>query len=345
MKTTRTALGAFAAAMLLSGTVMAAPEESADVVAIGKVEHAFNGATQFELVSRLFAPDAVLLDMYAPGFYRGLEEIRAGLEWQYGGVTALNNSLDGIEIMHDGKLACAASIARTIVTLSNSDKTPDVTWLITDVLRKTNGRWDIIVNHAGASIDPKTWDNLAGKVLAAGRPLVVHDADWFAGAAIPVAQAKTELRKWADDVYAAKTAEEEIKFYDPDVSLFTSLAPSLHYGRDQVLKRFREDRKGIKAIRIKERASGIETDGVLGVVWSLQDVDRVLDNGETQKLNVRQLDCLRRKDGKWLAVHEMRSFPIDPHTWKGVPLLQYGDKPVPKAGTGNTLGPIGGAVK
>jgi len=75
---------------------------------------------------------------------------------------------------------------------------------------------------------------------------------------------------------------------------------------------------------------------VLGIVWSLQDLDVVTKEGQSVKMNIRQTDCLRRKGGEWLAVQEIWSYPIDTNTWKGVPVLQYSSLTVSKPDAGGS---------
>jgi len=312
---------ALATAILFAGAVSAFAADDTEVKAIERVERGFGAATKYEQAARFFAPDAALLDVFTPGYAVGPEEIRKSLEWQFASIKSIDNSFNELSIMRSGDLACTASIQHSVV--QNPGRTDDVTFVWLDGLRKTNGRWDIVHYHAAFPLDPKTFENLANRPVTEQRATVVHESDWFSGPAIPKAQAEAELRKWADGLYEAQNPEEAIKYYDDDATMYAGPMPMVRRGRAEILQRIRDDFSGLKSLRAKIRHSGVITDGVLGIVWSLQDLDIVTKDGRSAKMNIRQTDCLRRKGGKWLAVQEIWSYPIDPHTWKGVPVLQY----------------------
>ena len=58
----------------------------------------------------------------------------------------------------------------------------------------------------------------------------------------------------------------------------------------------------------------VAADGQFGCAASQIAYDTVMKDGSTIKMNLRELDALKKIDGQWRVVQQHISFPVDPAT-------------------------------
>lgn len=62
----------------------------------------------------------------------------------------------------------------------------------------------------------------------------------------------------------------------------------------------------------------VGSDGLLGVQLDTQHITLTMKDGSTQKLALRQSDCMRKSGDRWYSFLEHLSFAIDPATGKAI---------------------------
>ena len=106
---TATAIGALA---LLGSCSNQKPAVSfnapADVAAINRIEEVLSHEINLDKVMDYYAPDATVLDFYAPGIFKGRDQIRAGFAPVMASLQSMTGRMDEINVASDGQFACAA---------------------------------------------------------------------------------------------------------------------------------------------------------------------------------------------------------------------------------------------
>ncbi len=85
----------------------AAFNQPADVAAITDIEHKLAKLNTMKDLIQYYAPDAMVLDMYAPGIYRGTKQIYDGFEQQFAQGQSFTGAIADMNIMSDGNFGCA----------------------------------------------------------------------------------------------------------------------------------------------------------------------------------------------------------------------------------------------
>jgi ketosteroid isomerase-like protein len=103
-------------------------------------------------IKAMYAPDAFIFDVAKPGEYHSPDELFKGDSLPPGPALAVISELG---------IAVEGSVAYThyydAETVTQADGTKDrLVYRITDVLRKRNGKWVVVMEHLSFPIDPKT---------------------------------------------------------------------------------------------------------------------------------------------------------------------------------------------
>ena len=119
--------------------------------------------------------------------------------------------------------------------------------------------------------------------------------------------------------FKTKNVDAFMAFYAPDDSLvvFDAIPPRQYVGA----KAWRKDNEDFLAnypSPLDADLSGltITTDGKLGFAHYVLHVAGTNKAGTRDEFAFRATDCLQKRNGKWLIVHEHLSFPVDPATGK-----------------------------
>ena len=161
MKHMTFALAVVMAALSLGSTPLLAAAEGSDEAQIKALEQRIADgakAKDADAIMKNYASDETLLvfDVIPPREYKGADAFRK--DWQGfldssdGPITIENSDMN---VASDGAMAFATYIAR--MTGKGKDGNPmDVTMRITDVLRKSSGKWLIVHEHVSEPVDLAT---------------------------------------------------------------------------------------------------------------------------------------------------------------------------------------------
>jgi ketosteroid isomerase-like protein len=120
--------------------------------------------------------------------------------------------------------------------------------------------------------------------------------------------------------FAAKDVDAIMKVYAPDVFVFDLVPPRQYVGAAAYRQDWKETFAGFKGpIKFEMTDLVLSTDGNIGYGHSIQHVSGVDTKGAASDLTVRVTDVYRKKNGKWLIVHEHVSVPVDLATLKADP--------------------------
>ncbi len=101
-----------------------------------------------------------------------------------------------MNILSDGKLACAAMQIHFDFTMKNGTK-GSITLRQLDAFKKIGGNWLIVQQHISFPMDPKTGMGLLDSPMPVRGQLAWNQKS-FEGPAVAPAQAKREVRTWLD---------------------------------------------------------------------------------------------------------------------------------------------------
>jgi ketosteroid isomerase-like protein len=309
------AAGALALSSASGGATL---NNRADVAAVADIEQKLATLNTMKDLIQYYAPDAVVLDMYAPGIYRGTKEIYDGFEQQFAQGQSFTGEIPDMNILSDGKFACAAMQVHFNYVLKNGMKGA-LTLRQLDAFKKIGGKWLIVQQHISLPMDPKTGMGLPDSPMAVRGPLKWNPQS-FSSPAVPVAQAKKEVRTWLDVGVLSRDLDELMAYYGPtdDVVVYDMLYPPGEF------RGMKEIRTGFAPVmdftdpKVKILDFVVDSDGVFAVQIDTQDITVTKKDGTKSNFYLRQSDCMRRMKGKWYSVFEAISTPVDAKTGKSI---------------------------
>jgi ketosteroid isomerase-like protein len=318
---TRLIRPAAAAAVLVALPALALGASShinapSDVEAIRAIEHDLATSLSMDHLINYYADDAVVLDVFAPGHYRGKKEIYAGFAEPLKSVQSMQGELPDLNILSDGKFACAASQARFVITQKDG-KQLKMAMRQVDAYKKVGGHWLIVQQHISFPIDQKAGMGLTNASMPVRGP-IQWSAQPLPGPATTPVLAKKEIRSWLEVGALSPDVETLMKYYGPtdDVLVF-DLGP-------QEFRGLKETRDGFASVmnmtdpHMKLLDFNVDSDGNLGVQIDIQQVSLTPKGGKPISFTLRQSDCMRHVGDKWYSVFEELSVPVDPATGKAV---------------------------
>ncbi|MBW8753620.1 MAG: nuclear transport factor 2 family protein [Sphingomonadales bacterium] len=309
---------AIAACMLstpAAAQVFGSPQDLREITAI---ETAMATETDVDKVIGYYADNAILADIFAPGWYQGRDQIHAAAKAQLDALKAIKFRMDEISIASDGKFACAAMLLHFDATRKNdSPLTLSIRQL--DAFKKIDGHWRVIHQHLSVPVEQKTATPLFDAAVTPRGPLAWSSASAL-DPAVPEAQARTEIMAWLTASEIPKNIDEMAGFYGPgeDNIIFDWWSPRESRGHQELRDYYGPSLAGVKNLEIKIPAVTIDTDGAFGVEVSQQHLKMNMQDGTSQLISFRQSDCVRRVGGKWYSFFEMGSFPVDGATGKAI---------------------------
>jgi ketosteroid isomerase-like protein len=188
-----------------------------------------------------------------------------------------------------------------------------------DAFKKIDGQWRIIQQHISFPADPKTGMTVMDGPFAVRGP-VKWSSNPLPGPGVSPSQAKQEIRKWMDVGATSKGIDQLMGYYGPgdDVLVFDLFYPGELRGKAEVRANYEPMMGAYDGVKVKMPEFAVDSDGSFGVQIDTQDIEMTMKDGSKKQLSFRQSDCLRRVGGKWYALFEMISFPMDPKTGKAV---------------------------
>jgi ketosteroid isomerase-like protein len=298
-----------------AATIFNAP---ADVKAIHTIETEMATQTSMKNLIEYYAPDAIVVDIFAPGIYKGSAQIYTGFEAQISAMQALKSTISDINIATNGNFACAAMTLHYDATMKDGSKVA-ITPRQLDAFKKINGKWLIVQQHVSLPVDPKT-----GMAVMNG-PLPVRGPIKWADNAIPAAStapanAKTEIRKWVDTGALSTSLAQLMAYYGPgdDVLIYDTFFPGELRGLQEVRDHYAAIMNSYNSIDVKMPEFVADSDGAFGIQIDTQDMELTMKDGSKKYIALRESDCMRRLNGKWYSFFEMLSYPIDTKTGKAI---------------------------
>jgi ketosteroid isomerase-like protein len=290
----------------------------ADVAAITSLETALATETSMDKLIGHYAPDATVLDIYAPGIYKGRDQIYAGLAPQMAAVKTMAHKMAEMNIASDGKFACAAMQIEFDIALKDG-KSLSVSVRQLDAFKKTGNDWKIVQQHISLPIDGKTgMAVLDGPVNARGT--IAWSNTPLPGPASTPDAAKAAIRKWMDIGGASTSLDMLMGYYGPsdDILVYDSFYPSNMRGLKEVRAYYAAIMGSYTDIKLSMPEFVVDSDGLFGIQIDTQQITLKMKDGSTRKMALRQSDCMRKSGGNWYSFLEHISVAVDPKTGKGV---------------------------
>jgi ketosteroid isomerase-like protein len=302
---------------------MAAPSfnTAADVQAITSLEQSLVPQTETSVIKRAYAADAVVFDAAAPGTYTSRAQFLAAIAPQFALVKSIAASIDGMQVISDGKLACAAIMPRFAVQLK-SGGTVNLALRRLDALQKVDGKWEIVGSHLSYAANPQTGRSMLDPP-AAQMPRLSITGNPFAGAAPPPGSADSALRAWTLRYALALNEQMQIATMGPgdETMAFDGYSPNPINGRDALISYYTPLFASMAGITGHFTYFHSQSDGTFGLEMSVQHLDVILKNGQKWPLFIRQSDCLHYVDGQWYSMIDMNSYPTIMTT--GMAVMNY----------------------
>jgi ketosteroid isomerase-like protein len=307
-------------AMLASCTTAVKPQTfnaAADVVAIKLIEATMATETNLDKLIGYYADDATVLDIYAPGIYKGRDQIYAGFAPQMASIQSMSHKMAEMNVATNGNFACAASQIEFDAVLKNGKKM-SLSVRQLDAFKKIGNEWKIVQQHISLPIDAKTGSAiLDGPVNAQGE--IVWSKDPLPGPKSTPDEAKAAIRTWMDVGGASTSLDMLMGYYGPtdDLLVYDSSASNLR-GMKEVRAHYAAIMNSYTDIKLEMPNFVVDSDGVFGVQLDTQRITLKMKDGSTQKLALRQSDCMRKSGDKWYSFLEHLSFAVDPKTGKAI---------------------------
>src|SRR6267378_94471 len=146
------------AALLLSLSIRAnAAGNAKDEAALKDIENKLIAATNSDEVMKYYDQNDIdLFDFSGPPLqYQGTSAVRGDLDGFFNNAKDVKGQFVEMVVVTDGKLGVVRSIQH--FTFNDKDgKAQEATIRVTDVFRKTGGKWKVIHSHVSVPVDPKT---------------------------------------------------------------------------------------------------------------------------------------------------------------------------------------------
>jgi ketosteroid isomerase-like protein len=285
-----------------------------DVAAIKAIETILATEMQMDKLIKYYAPDATVLDIYAPGIYKGRDQIYAGFAPQMVAIKSMNHKMAEMNIATHGNFACAAMQIEFGAVLKDGKKL-SISVRQLDAFRKVGADWKIVQQHISLPVDAKTgMAVIDGPVSARGA--IAWSKTPLPGPASTPDEAKRAIRTWMDIGAASTSLDMLMGYYGPgdDLLVYDAYYPGNLRGLKEVRDYYASMMNSYTDIKVGMPEFVVDSDGVFGVQLDTQQITLKMKDGSTQKIALRQSDCMRKAGDKWYSFLEHLSFAIDPKT-------------------------------
>jgi ketosteroid isomerase-like protein len=288
-----------------------------DIAAIELIEDQLATETNMDRLIGYYAPNATVLDIYAPGLYRGRAEIHAGFAKQMAGIKSMTSKILEMNVASDGNFACAASQVHFDLVMGDG-KPLAVTVRQLDAFKRIGKDWKIVQQHISLPVDPATSQALLDSPAPVGAK-IAWAKNPFPGPASSPAAAKSAIRKWMEVGGASTSIDMMMGYYGPgDDILVYDMGPTTLRGLAQVRDHYTAVMGTFTDPKIEMPLFVVDSDGLFGVQIDTQHLSIKLNDGSTTRLALRQSDCMRKSGGRWYSFMEHLSFVVDPTTGKAI---------------------------
>jgi ketosteroid isomerase-like protein len=289
-----------------------------DVAAIKALENYIQTETGMDKLAPHYAPDAFVLDIYAPGIYRGREEIKAGFAPQLAAIRSMKHDIPEMNVATNGRFACAAMQIH-FDTVLKSGQALKMSVREIDAFKKIGGKWQIVQQHVSLPVDAKTGMAVVDGPIKAQGPMAWSAHPLPAPSTTPE-QAKREIRRFMDVGGISISLAQLMQYYGPgdDTLVYDTFYPGELRGLKQISGYYAAMMGGIAHSALTMPEFVADSDGGFGIQADTQNLTLTLKDGSTKNISIRQSDCMRRVGGKWYSFFEMISFPIDMKSGKGI---------------------------
>lgn len=287
----------------------------ADVEAIKRVEEILATEIDIDKVMPLYADDAVVFDLFAPGTFRGKAEIRAGFAPQLAAIKSISKTTPEMTVATNGTFGCAASQIAYQTEMKDGSKFA-MNVRVLDALKKVNGRWQVVQQHLSFPVDPAT---MTAQTTAPIQPrTLTWSAHPLAPATTTPALARAQIKEWMDVGGASVGLDKLMNYYGPgdDTLLYDAFSPRAVIGKPEIARFYAPIMGSYTGISLTMPLFAVDSDGSFGVQIDTQHLTLTMKDGSTRKVALRQSDCMRRVGGKWFSFLEMISYPVDPQNFK-----------------------------
>ena len=199
----------------------------ADLAAIKLIETTMATETNMDKLIGYYADDATVLDIYAPGIYKGHDQIYAGFAPQMAAIQSMTHRMAEMNVATNGNFACAASQIEFDAVLKDGKKM-SLSVRQLDAFKKIGNEWKIMQQHISLPIDPKSGAAIMdGPVNARGE--IAWSKDPLPGPASTPEEAKAAIRTWMDVGGASTSLDMLMGYYGPgdDILVYDSFASNL----------------------------------------------------------------------------------------------------------------------
>ena len=267
-------IGSMGCVLMPAANAASAFNQPADVKTITAIEEELATQTSMKALIKYYAPNALVVDIFAPGFYKGKDQIYKAFEQQLAALQSMTHQMQDINIASDGRFACAAMQLRFDYTTKDG-KSSTVSVRQLDAFKKMNGNWRIIQQHISVPADPKTGMAVMNGPLPVRGPIKWTDNP-IPGPAQPPAQAKVAIRKWMDVGSLAIGIDQLMEYYGPgdDVLLYDVFYPGELRGLQEIRTYYNALMGSYGSIQVKMPEFVVDSDGSFGVQIDTQDLKR-----------------------------------------------------------------------
>jgi ketosteroid isomerase-like protein len=286
-----------------------------DVAAIKQVEEALATELDVDKVMKYYADDAVVLDLFSPGTFKGKAAIRAGFAPQLAAIKSVSKTTPEMTIATNGHFGCAASQISYEAVMKDGT-TSKMNVRVLDALKKVGGKWSVVQQHLSFPVDPATLTALTNA------PIQPRALSWSAQPLEPVSttpeKAKEQIREFMDVGGASVGVEKLMTYYGPgdDTLLYDAFSAKAVIGKKEIADFYTPIMGSYDGISLSMPLFVVDSDGSFGIQIDTQHLTLNLKDGTTRKVALRQSDCMRRVGGKWYSFLEMISYPVDAKTMK-----------------------------
>lgn len=273
-------------------------------------------------IENRFSPDAVVLNYTTGDIYEGRDEIKKASVASRRPFGAISSTVREHSVLTNGNFACA--LTTIDYQFSTKDAGPVTIGLRQmDVLKKNDGKWEVIQEHLSAPMDPKTGMGTTSNLQLRGTSNAPEHL--WASQRVSVEQAKDELKTWSYDSFLALPVDALMDYYGPgpnDIVSYAPVTPGNIRGKVALKEFLTQALVDTASLEISVPLIKIDTDGELGAQIDVQFIKTNFKSGKPSETTYwRQSDCLRKVSGKWYGVMPMASFPVDSKTGKSVVLV------------------------
>lgn len=131
--------------------------------------------------------------------------------------------------------------------------------------------------------------------------------------------AEKEVRAVLDsymDAFRATDVDRIVQHYAPDIVSYDAIAKLEFVGRDAYAEHWRACMEMCEHMVFEPQPSTIAASGDVAFAFSLARCGGIGPDGKEHTGWMRGTQALRKRDGRWLIVHEHYSAPFDPISMK-----------------------------